>query len=124
MSFTLVFLSSLVEHTLCLEQLYGCLFHPVHAFTGTTLQVTYSGQTRGWPESTLIQSWGVGGPSNSNHRLNKIFPGKFWAVSLHISILFYIRTSHSSFKSQDLGVFQKSNPKDRILSASKFLKEK
>ena len=30
-----------------------------------------------------------------NHGLNKIFPGRFLAVSLHISILLYIRISHS-----------------------------
>ena len=64
-----------------------------------------------------------------NHGLKKIFPGRFMAVSLHISSLLYIRTSHSrgnvfSFKTQDMEAFQKSNPKARKSSASKFIKEK
>ena len=64
-----------------------------------------------------------------NHGFKKIFPGRFLAVSLHISILLYIRTSHarghiSSFKTLDLVAFQKSDPKARKLSASKFIKEK
>ena len=58
-----------------------------------------------------------------------IFPSSFLAVSLHISILLYIRTSHSrgnvsSFKTLDLGAFQKSNPKAQKSLASKFIKEK
>jgi hypothetical protein len=56
-------------------------------------------------------------------------PGRFLAVSLHKSILLYIRTSHSrgnvsSFKTLDLGAFQKSNSKAPKSSASKFVKEK
>ena len=56
----------------------------------------------------------------------QIFPCRFLAVSLHKSILLYIRTSHSrgnvsSLKTQDLGAFQKSNPK---AGKSKFIKEK
>jgi hypothetical protein len=43
-----------------------------------------------------------------NHGLKRIFPGRFLAVSIHISILLYIRTSYpkgnvSSFKTQELG---------------------
>ena len=53
-SLTLVFLSRLVEHTLCLEQLHGCLIQPLYICTRTNLRVTYSGQSRGWSESTLI----------------------------------------------------------------------
>ena len=53
-SFSLVFLSRLVEHTLCLEQLLGCLFQPLYTCSQTNLRVIYSGQTRGWSESTLI----------------------------------------------------------------------
>ena len=37
-----------------MEQLYGCLFQPLYACTWTNLRVTYSGQTRGWSENTLI----------------------------------------------------------------------
>jgi hypothetical protein len=50
-SLTLVFLSKLVEHTLCLEQLQGCLFQPLYTSPRTNLRVTYSGQTRGWSET-------------------------------------------------------------------------
>jgi hypothetical protein len=53
-SLTLVFLSRLVEHTLCLEQLHSCLIKPLYICTWTNLRVTYSGQSRGWSESTLI----------------------------------------------------------------------
>ena len=53
-SLTLVFLSRLVEHTLCLEQLHGCLIQPLYICTQTNLRVNYSGQSRGWSESTLI----------------------------------------------------------------------
>ena len=64
-----------------------------------------------------------------NHGLKQIFPYRFLAVSLHISIVLYIRTSHakgiiSSFKTLDLRAFQKSSPKARKKSASKFIKEK
>ena len=64
-----------------------------------------------------------------NHGLKKLFPGRFLTVSLHISILLYIRTSDSrgnvsSFKTQDLGALQKSDPKARKSSASEFIKEK
>ena len=64
-----------------------------------------------------------------DHGLNKIFPGRFLAGSLHISIVLYIRTYHakgidSSFKTLDLRAFQKSSPKARKTSASKFIKEK
>ena len=64
-----------------------------------------------------------------NHGLKKIFPDRFLAVSLHISIVLYVRTSHSkgngsSFKTQAWGAFQKSDPKARKLSASKFIKGK
>jgi hypothetical protein len=46
----------------------------------------------------------------------RLFPRIFLAVSLHLSILLYIWTSHSkgnwsSFKTQDLGAIQKTNPK-------------
>jgi hypothetical protein len=50
----LVFVSRLVEHTLCLEQIYNCLLQPLYTCTWTNLWVTFSGQTRGWSESTLI----------------------------------------------------------------------
>jgi hypothetical protein len=74
------------------------------------------------------QSQGGGG-GYYNHGLKQIFPGRFLAVSLHISILLYIRTSHSrgnvsSFKTLDLGAFQKSDPKAQKSSASKSIKEK
>ena len=52
-----------------------------------------------------------------NQGWKTIFVGRFLAVSLHIShiIMLYIRTSHSkgqvsSFKTQDLGAFQKMKP--------------
>jgi hypothetical protein len=50
------------------------------------------------------------------------------AVSLHISILLFIRTSYarghiSSFLNQDLGTFQKSDPKDQNRQLQKFKKE-
>ena len=41
-------------HTLCLEQLYGCLFPPLYPCTWTNLRVSYSGQTRGCSECTLF----------------------------------------------------------------------
>jgi hypothetical protein len=64
-----------------------------------------------------------------DHSLKQIFPGRLLAVSLHISIVLYIRTYHakgfdSSFKTLDLRAFQKSSPKDRKTSASKLIKEK
>ena len=31
-----------------------CLFQPLYTCTWTNMRVTYSGQTRGWSESTLI----------------------------------------------------------------------
>jgi hypothetical protein len=57
-----------------------------------------------------------GGGGYYNQGLKKIFPGRFLALSLHISILLNSRTSNSrrnisSFKTQDLGAFKKSNPK-------------
>ena len=63
------------------------------------------------------------------HGFKKVFPGRYLAVSLHLSILLYIRTSHSkgnvsSFKTQDSRAFQKSNPKPRKSLATKFIKEK
>ena len=64
-----------------------------------------------------------------DHGLNKIFPDRFLALSLHISIVLYIRTSHakgivSSFKTLDLRAFQKLSPKARKKSASEFIKKK
>ena len=64
-----------------------------------------------------------------DHGLKKIFPDRFLAVSLHISIEIYIRTFHvkgyaSSFKTLDLRAFQKSSRKARKTSAPKFMKEK
>ena len=57
----------------------------------------------------------MGGGGYYNHGMKNLFPDRFLAVSLHISILLYIRTFHSrgevfSFKAHDLGAFQKSNP--------------
>ena len=51
-----------------------------------------------------------------NHGLKKIFSYRFLAVSLHISIVLYIRTSHakgiiSSFKTLYLRAFLKIEPK-------------
>ena len=57
-SLILAFLSRLVEHTLCLEQLHGCFFQPLYTCTQTNLRVIYSGQIRGWSESTLILTIG------------------------------------------------------------------
>ena len=62
-----------------------------------------------------------------DHGLKNIFPDRFLAVSFHISIVLYIRTSHakgivSSFKTLDLMAIQKSSPKARKTSASKFIK--
>ena len=45
-----------MEHTLCLEQLYDCLFQPLYTCTRTNLRVTYFGQTGGWSESSLIMT--------------------------------------------------------------------
>ena len=64
-----------------------------------------------------------------NNGLKKIFPDRFLAVSLQISIVVYIRTSHakgfvSSIKTLDLRAFQISSPKARKMSAPKFIKEK
>ena len=47
----------------------------------------------------------MGGGGYCNHGFKQIFPDIFLAVSLHISILLYVRTSHSkgngsSFKTQ------------------------
>ena len=53
-SLTLVFLLRLLEHTLCLEQLYSCLIQPLYNCTQTNLRMTYTGQIGGWSESTLI----------------------------------------------------------------------
>ena len=53
-SLSLVFLLRLVGHTLCLEQLHNCLFQPLYTCARTNLRVTYSGQTCGRSESTLI----------------------------------------------------------------------
>ena len=43
----LVFLLRLIKHTLCFEQLYGCLFQPLYTCTWTNLSVTYSRQSSG-----------------------------------------------------------------------------
>ena len=64
-----------------------------------------------------------------DHGLKNIFSNIFLAVSLQISIVVYIRTSHakgcvSSIKTLDLRAFQKSSPKARKMSAPKFIKEK
>ena len=53
--------------------------------------------------------------------IKKLFPDRFLAVSLHISIEIYIRTFHvkgfaSSFKTLDLRAFQKSSRKARKMS--------
>ena len=58
-----------------------------------------------------------------NHGLKQILSYIFLAVSLHISIVLYIRTFHakgiiSTFKTLDLRAFQKSSPKARKKSAS------
>ena len=63
-----------------------------------------------------------------DHGLKKIFPDRFLPVSLQISIVVYIRTSHakgfvSSIKTLDLRAFQISSPKARKMSASNFIKE-
>ena len=74
-SLTLVFLSRLVEHTLCLEQLYGCLFQPLYACTWTNLRLTYSGQTCGWSENNLIltnESQSMITRLSTNHTARKI----------------------------------------------------
>jgi hypothetical protein len=57
---------------------------------------------------TLLVVGCRGGGGYYNHRLKNILPGRFLAVSLLLSILLYIRTSHSTgkvsgFKIQDLG---------------------
>jgi hypothetical protein len=43
----------LLEHTLWLEHLYSYLFQPLYTCTRTNLQVTYSGQIRGWSKSKI-----------------------------------------------------------------------
>jgi hypothetical protein len=69
---------------------------------------------------------GGGGGASYNQGLEK---KNFLTVSLHISIMFDIRTPHTSghvfnFKTLDLGSFQTVCPKARKSSASKFIKEK
>jgi hypothetical protein len=73
----------------------------------TEMQLNY-----GNLEGQLYWSWGVAGHSKS------VVPGRF---------LLYIRTFHlkeqvSSFKTQDLGAFQRWNPKSWKSSAYKFIK--
>ena len=70
-----------------------------------------------------------GGGVYYDHGLKQIFPDRFLALSLHISIVLYIRTSHakgivSSFKTLDLRAFQKLSPKTQKNVVSKFIKEK
>ena len=74
LSLTLFFLSRLLEHTLCLEQLYSCLIQPLYTYTQTNLRVTYSGQTRGWSESTLFSDQWEHKQYNqsTNHRAGKV----------------------------------------------------
>ena len=48
----LAFLSRHMEHTLCLEQLYSCLFQPLCSCTSTNMWLIYSQQTCRWSEST------------------------------------------------------------------------
>jgi hypothetical protein len=64
----------------------------------------------------------------SHEKIKKYFLADFW-LFLYISIVLYIRTYHakgidSGFKTLDLRAFQKSSPKARKTSASKFIKEK
>ena len=64
-----------------------------------------------------------------DHGPEKIFPHRFLAVSLQISIVVYIKTSHakgfvSSIKTLDLRAFQILSPKARKMSSLKFIKEK
>ena len=71
----------------------------------------------------------VTGGGYYDHGLKKLFPDRFLAVSLHISIKIYIRTFHvkgfaSSFKTLDLRAFQKSSQKAQKMSAPKFIKQK
>jgi hypothetical protein len=52
-----------------------------------------------------------------DHGLKNIFPDIFMVVSLHISLVLYISTSHAqgivfSFKTLDLSAFQKSSSKN------------
>jgi hypothetical protein len=54
LNLNLLFFLILVEHPFCLEQLLCCLFEPLYACTWTNLQVTFSGQTHRWSDSTLF----------------------------------------------------------------------